>query len=183
MKKFLFFSIICLSLVGSLNCFADQSILSAQTPNIHVAIVDLQSAILQTSEGIAARKKIEKEITEKRQELTNKQNQIKKMQEDFQSQQAILSELDKKNKQTEIINKIQEFQKYKIDIDNETSQKENQALQVILQNMQKIVQQIAKQKSFDMVFDKAAGLLYVNQPVDITADVVLFYNKEYKIQK
>jgi outer membrane protein len=148
---------------------------------IKVAIVDVQSAILQTNEGKAAREKIEKEVSQKRQDLLNQQNNLKKLQEEFQAQQAVLSDADKQVKQKEFQAKLQTFQQAQMNFEQEAKQKEMAALQKIFQNIQNEVQKIAKEKSFDMVFDKSAAvLLYANNTTDITSDVVTKYNSDFK---
>ena len=149
--------------------------------HLKVAIVDVQSAILQTNEGKAAREKIEKEVTQKRQDLLNQQNNLKKLQEEFQAQQSVLSDADKQSKQKEFQTKLQAFQQAQMNFEQESRQKEAAALQKIFQNIQTEVQKIAKQKSYDMVFDKSAAvLLYANNTTDITPEVVSLYNADYK---
>lgn len=148
---------------------------------LKVAIVDVQSAILQTNEGKAAREKIEKEVAQKRQDLLNQQNSLKKLQEEFQAQQSVLSDGDKQTKQKEFQTKLQAFQQAQMNFEQESRQKEAAALQKIFQNIQTEVQKIAKQKSYDMVFDKSAAvLLYANNTTDITPEVVSMYNSDYK---
>ena len=185
---------VCLALFGvscSFVCGAMAAETKAPAPLVasssfsaKIGVVDVQSAILQTNEGKAAREKIEKEIAQRRQELLNQQNQLKKMQDDFQAQQAILSEADKQTRQKDFQAKVQAFQQAQISFEQEARQKESAALQQIFKNIQAEVQKIAKQKSYDMVFDKSASvLLYAAQVTDITADVVTAYNNNHKVSK
>lgn len=149
--------------------------------DLKVAIVDVQAAILKTNEGKAAREKLEKDAASKRQDLLNQQNALKKMQDEFQAQQAVLSEADKLSKQKEFQTKLQAFQQAQMNFEQEGKQKEFSALQKIFQNIQTEVQKIAKQKGYDMVFDKSAAvLLYANNTTDITTEVVSLYNVDYK---
>lgn len=151
--------------------------------SLRVALVDVQNAILQTNEGKAQREKIEKEFNEKRQNLANQEKQLKKMNDDFLVQQSILSEADKQNKQKEFQMKLQQYQQDQMAFEQDARQKESAALQSIFANMQKEIQKIAKQKSYDMVFDKSAGvLLYTVNPIDITDDVVKQYNTDFKVK-
>ncbi|MES2614582.1 MAG: OmpH family outer membrane protein [Bdellovibrionota bacterium] len=166
-----------LSLVSTKSLFASEKSMES----LKVAIVDVQAAILQTNEGKAAREKIEKEVSQKRQDLLNQQNSLKKLQEEFQAQQSVLSDADKQTKQKEFQTKLQAFQQSQMNFEQESRQKEAAALQKIFQNIQTEVQKIAKQKSYDMVFDKSAAvLLFANNTTDITSDVVALYNTDYK---
>lgn len=150
---------------------------------LKIGVVDVQSAILKTNEGKAAREKIEKELGKKRQDILAQQNQLKKMQEDFQAQQSVLSDADKQAKQKEFQGKLQAFQQAQVGFDQEARQKESAALQQIFKNMQNEIQKISKQKSLDMVFDKSAAvLLYANNTADITTDLIDRYNEDYKVK-
>ena len=64
------------------------------------AFVDMQAAILQTEEGKNAKAKIEKEAESKRQDILNQEKDLKKLDDEFQAQQAVLSDDAKKSKQT-----------------------------------------------------------------------------------
>src|SRR4051812_9667460 len=107
MLKFIRHSLFSLAILSifaaSMNsAFADNKPMD----QLRVAIVDVQAAILQTNEGKAAREKLEKEVAQKRQDLLNQQNNLKKLQEEFQAQQSILSEGDKQSKQKEFQTKL-----------------------------------------------------------------------------
>lgn len=150
---------------------------------LRIGVVDVQSAILKTNEGKAAREKIEKELGKKRQDILAQQNQLKKMQEDFQAQQSVLSDADKQAKQKEFQTKFQAFQQAQVGFDQEARQKESAALQQIFKNLQNEIQKISKQKNLDMVFDKSAAvLLYANNTADITNDLIERYNEDYKVK-
>ena len=148
---------------------------------LKIAIVDVQAAILQTNEGKAARQKIEKDVAQKRQELVDQQKNLKKLQDEFQAQQSVLSDAEKQAKQKEFQTKLQAFQQAQMNFEQESRQKEAGALQKIFVNIQTEVKKIAKQKTFDMVFDKSAAvLLFANNTTDITSEVVTLYNNDYK---
>lgn len=173
------FSLACIAF--SLASYSPVQASEKAADRLKVAIVDVQAAILQTNEGKAAREKIEKEVAQKRQDLLGQQNSLKKMQEEFQAQQSVLSDADKQSKQKEFQTKLQAFQQAQMNFEQEAKQKEMAALQKIFQNIQTEVQKIAKQKTYDMVFDKSAAvLLYANNTTDITSDVVAIYNKDFQ---
>jgi outer membrane protein len=172
-----------ISLYAAAFAFSTFSISAFAETTLRVALVDVQNAILQTNEGKAQREKIEKEFNEKRQNLANQEKQLKKMNDDFLVQQSILSEADKQNKQKEFQMKLQQYQQDQMAFEQEARQKESTALQSIFSNLQKEIQKIAKQKNYDMVFDKSAGvLLYTVNPNDITEEVVKQYNNDYKVK-
>lgn len=172
-----------ISIYAALMSLSVVSLKSYAETTLRVALIDVQNAILQTNEGKAQRDKIEKEFNEKKQNLANQEKQLKKMNDDFLVQQGILSEADKQNKQKEFQTKLQQYQQDQMNFEQEARQKESAALQGIFLNIQKEIQKIAKQKNYDMVFDKSAGvLLYTVNPIDITDDVIKQYNIDFKVK-
>ena len=155
---------------------------SNENSNFKVAVIDIQSIILQTDEGKKARVDLEKEILKKREVLTKSHEALQKLQKDYQQQQAVLTNEDKQKKQREITQKFQTLQQDQITSEQQAKQQEAQALQKIFTKIQSISQVIAKEQGFDFVFDRgAAVVIYAKNAVDITAEVISAYNKIYKV--
>ena len=146
------------------------------------AFVDMQSAILQTEEGKLAKGKIEKEAEAKRQEILNQEKDLKKLDDEFQAQSSVLSEEAKRNKQTEFQAKLQKLQAARLGFEQEVRQKEMQETQKIFQNLTSIIDEVAKKKGYDMVFERGAGaVLYAAKIDDLTGEIVSLYNSRHKV--
>ena len=151
---------------------------------VKVAYVDMQSAILQTEEGKNAKSKIEKEAEAKKKDLLGQQNDLKKLDDELQAQSAVLSEDAKSTKQKEFQNKLANLQKAQMNFEQEVRQKEMQETQKIFQNLSDIINEVAKKKGYDMVFERGSGaLLYASKIDDLTAEVVNQYNVRHKVSK
>lgn len=154
---------------------------SLNSSKLKICVVNVQTAILQTNEGKAAKSKIEKEAEKDRQDILAKQNQLKKMEEDFQSQQSILSDSDKLAKQKEFQIKLQDYQKSQMSFEQKTRSKELAATQEIYQKITSIVKETRKKEECSMAFDSGAGVLLDADDVkDITSKIVEKYNSVYK---
>lgn len=148
---------------------------------LKICVVNVQTAILQTNEGKAAKSKIEKEAEKDRQDILSKQNQLKKLEEEFQAQQSILSDSDKLAKQKEFQSKLQEYQKLQMSFEQKTRSKELTATQEIYQKITAIVKKERKVAKCGLAFDSGAGvLLDADEVTDITTKIVEKYNSEYK---
>jgi outer membrane protein len=146
-----------------------------------LALVDMQSAILKTEDGRAAKVRIEKEAQSKRAELLSQQEELNKMGQEFQAQQSVLSSASQMEKQREIQMKFQSLRSSEMNFEQEMRRKEMEETHKIIQNLQKIIDEIAKMKGYDLVFERGAGaLLYAADYKDITADVVEIYNSRHK---
>jgi len=149
-----------------------------------VALIDFQAAILQTEEGKAAKAKIEKEVDSRKKELLSQQQELKKLEDDFEAKRSVLSEDEKGSRTRDLQSKYMAFQRSQVTLDQEVRQKEMQETQKIFQKLSSIVEEYAKKHNFDLVFEKGAGaVLYIAQNSDITTDVVAIYNQRHKVKK
>lgn len=149
--------------------------------NGKLGFVDMQSAILQTDQGKSAKSNIEKQAESKRKDLQKQQDELKKMEEALHAESGVQSEEVKMQKQRDFGTKLQNFKMSQINFEQEIRNKEMQETQKIYKNLSEVIEEIAKKKSFDMVFEKGAGaLLYASKIDDLTSEVVKRYNEKYK---
>lgn len=146
-----------------------------------IGIIDMQAIILNVQEGKDARAVLEKEIKAKEAEFTKRREELDKMNKDWQGQAALMSEEARMGKQKEFQEKFMSLRNDDGAFREEMKRKEQKATQAIAGKVEGIVQKVAKEKSLDIVFEvNSAGLLYVNQPVDLTKEVIEAYGKAPK---
>ncbi len=177
------FSLISFAILTLSNAISIHSYAADKSPKLKIGVVDVQAAILQTDEGKAEKAVMEKDFEEKRKNILAQQNDLKKLEEEFQAQQSILSDSDKQAKQKEFQAKLQKMQSSQISFEQEIRQKELKASQQIFQNMIGIIREISEPEDYDAVFDRGAGVvLYAKNAVDLTPKVVASYNKKFKVK-
>ena len=142
-------------------------------------IVDMQAVILNVAEGKAARADLEKKIKAKEAEFNKKRDELDKLNKDFQSQSSLISEEARMNKQKEFQEKFLAMRNDEMAFRETMKREEQKATQGIAAKVEGIVQKLAKDKGLDVVFEiNNAGLVYVNQPVDLTKEVIDTYGKK-----
>lgn len=145
-------------------------------PGKKFAVVDMQAVILNVEEGKAARSKLEKEIKAKEKELLGKKKELDKMNKEWKDQAPLLSEAARIKKQQDFQQKFLALRQQEMAFQQEIKRKEQKVTQKIAINITKLVNNIAKKRGFDMVFEtSSAGLVYLKDPVDITKDVIKAY--------
>ncbi len=145
------------------------------------AVVDLQEVILNVEEGKTARAELEKEFKDKEKELLKQKEELDKMNDEWKSKVNLLSEEARMNKQKEIQEKFLSLRSTEMEFQANMKRKEQKATQAIAVKVQGLVEKIAKERSIEAVFESnSAGLLYLQEPVDLTKDVVDRYAKEAK---
>jgi outer membrane protein len=151
-----------------------------------VALIDFQVAILQTEEGKQAKAKIEKEVDSRKKELLSQQQELKKLEDDFEAKRSVLSEDEKASRTRDLQTKFMAFQRSQVTLDQEVRQKEMQETQKIFQKLSSLVNEYAKKHNYDLVFERGAGaVVYPAQDPnsDITNEIVSLYNQRYKVKK
>ena len=143
-----------------------------------IGYVDVQRAIQETEEGKAARTRLKGEFEQRRAQIDKKSQDLEKMQQEYDKQQAVLSDDAKKKKQEEFQKLLVDTRKSASELQEDLAGKEQQAMQSILQKLNAVVAEIAERESINFVMDKAS-LLYAPQAADITNEVVRRYNDRF----
>ncbi len=141
-------------------------------------VVDMQQVILSVEEGKTARAALEGEIKAKEAELQKQKGELDKMNNEWKNQAALLSEDARMKKQQEFQEKFLALRNAEMEFQANIKRKEQKATQGIAVKVAQVVDQIAKAKKLIAVFEtNSAGLLYLEQPVDLTQDVITAYAK------
>lgn len=163
--------------LGFIGMFAPASLMAASK----YAVVDMQTVILNVSEGKAARKKLEVQIKAKEKSLQKEKEALDKMNKDWKSQAPLLSESARFKKQQEFQEKFMNLRNEELKFQQEIKQKEQEATQKIAVSVTKLVSELAKKRGYEMVFEtSSAGLVYLKDPVDITKEVITAYESQAK---
>ena len=127
-------------------------------------VVDMQAVILNVEE-----------------DLLKKKEELDKMNEEWKKQAPLLNEQARMSKQQEFQEKFMALRGDEMKFQNEIKGKEAQATQKIAVSVTKLVNDMAKQRGFEMVFEaNSAGLLYLKDPVDLTKDVIAAFEEQSK---
>ena len=142
-----------------------------------IAVIDLDLILQSMPEYTRAQDELDKTATTWRQEIANEQDKIKSMYNKYQAEQVLLSEEMRKAKEEEIMNKekeVRDMQREKFGPEGSLFKKRQQLVQPIQEKIFAAVDAYAKERAYDIILEKssAAGLLYVNETLDKTEDVM-----------
>lgn len=154
--------------------FASQSVAVAKSQGgARYAVVDMQAVILNVEEGKKARSDLEKEIKKKEAELVKKKEELDTLNKNWKDQAALLSEDARMKKQQEFQQKFMTLRNDEMKFQQEIKRKEQMATQKIAVSVSKYVNDLAKKRGYEMVFEtNSAGLLYLKNPTDLTKEVI-----------
>jgi outer membrane protein len=135
--------------------------------------VDMQKVLEESSLGKKVQEDLRKDFEPRAQELGKTEAEIRKMQESLQRESALMSTEQLNKKEAELKQRIESYQKSGAALQQELAKVQQEKGRTILVPAQKAVDTIAKQKKLSMVVERnMAGVLYLDDALDITADVI-----------
>ena len=117
------------------------------------------------------------------------QDNLKRLQEQYESQSLLLSDAKKREKEQEIQNlimKLRQFQQQKYDPQTgEIYKKQAELLQPVYDKINAVIKKIGEDEKYDLVLDTASGnILYVGDAIkDLTDRVLEELNKGETVKK
>lgn len=147
------------------NAFAEQK----------VAFVDLASVFNDYEKTKEFDVKLEGTQKAKQEEIDSKVEVIKGLQEKL----SLLSDKEKEKKQEEIDAKTRELQEFQRESEKTLITDRDERLKEILQDIQTIVENIAKKEGYDLILNERV-LLFGNDSMDISQTVLKQLNENYK---
>jgi outer membrane protein len=144
-----------------------------------MAVVDFQQALVEVNEGKIVQARLEGMYTEKKKSIDEMEKRLMAMQQEYEQQALVMTPDALKAKEREIMQGQmvyqQEVQKAEMDFQAQY----NREMETLLGKMAEICEQMGKEKGYDMVIERNAGVVYTSAP-DITADLVSRYNAKHQ---
>jgi outer membrane protein len=138
-----------------------------------VGVVDMQKAIQTSSAGKKAKKEVEGDFEKKKKDLKKKEDDLKKRVEEFEKKQAVLSDKVRQEQQAELQKDMMQFREEVSKSQMTIQQRERELTKPILEKLQKVILEIAKEKDFSMVLEKAEqSVMFAKTELDITDEVI-----------
>jgi outer membrane protein len=145
-----------------------------------VGYVDLQAAVQSTKAGKEAKEKLEKEFKAKEVDFKKKEDELKKRYEELEKKAAVLSEDARQKQGAELQKEMLKFRQTVSQSQQDINTKERTMTQPILEQMAKIIADMAKKEGYSMIFEKRETLLWASPDADLTQKVAAEFEKNYK---
>jgi len=144
---------------------------------VKVGIIDSQKAFQTSSEGKKAATQLQDRDTKIKNDLAKMDDQIRSLESKMNTQRLTLSQEAIIQYQADIEKKNTERKRYAEDAERNFPQLQINVVQKIRNEMITIIDQVAKEKSFDLIIDLASsGVVFYNPAIDITDEVVKRYD-------
>ena len=117
--------------------------------------------------------------TEKKKALEQMEKQLMAMQQEYEQQALVMTPDALKAKEREIMQAQMVYQQSVQQAELEFQAQYNKEMETLLGKMADICEAIGKEKGYDMVLERNAGVVYTSSP-DLTSDLVAKYNAKYQ---
>jgi len=139
---------------------------------LKIGVVDLQRAVSESKEGIAARADLLKKTEQFNAELKVLLADFEKMRAAFDKDAARLSADERAEKEQLLQKKGREFQNRQREAQEELKQIEADYLKKLLAKFGTLMTRLGSEGSYSVVLDRSAGVYYFGKEVDVTAQLV-----------
>jgi outer membrane protein len=143
-----------------------------------IGFVDLRKAVFSSREGKAVQEQFSKIEEAKAAELRPRQEELRKLEEEYEKQKYVLSPEALQDRRFEIIKMRRDLERDLREAEDDLQIRQVQLLQPIQKKVAKVVEDVGKQNGFTMIVDKSSqGLLFFQESSDITELVVQRLNQ------
>jgi outer membrane protein len=155
---------------------------SAQTATspTRIGVINIQQAIVSTSDGQKAVKDLEDKSAPKKKELERMQGEINALRDQLNKMSSVGSEEQKRKLMGEIDAKTKSFNRQVEDAQAELDQDQGRVLNELGGRMLAVLDKYAKDNGYAVVLDissQQTPVLFAANGIDVTREVVDLYNK------
>ena len=146
---------------------------------VKVGIINIQRAIVESTEGKKAAEDLTKRFTPKRNDLQKKQEEVTRLQKQLEDGKNTLSDEVRANLIREIERKTKDFNRDNEDANSDFQQAEAQLINTIGQKVMKVIDEYARKHTYDVILDVSSpqsNVLWATNKIDITDDIIAAYN-------
>jgi len=148
--------------------------MKVQAKDAKVGIIISERILNEYPEAQDAQKTLNEDISEWQRQASQMEDELNSMQEEL-SQQAMMfySEEKKAEKQAAFQKKLDEYRQFQSSIEQRAYQRNQELFAPINEKIQKVIDAIAQEDGYDLVFDAVGtAIAYANPELDITDRVL-----------
>ncbi|MBW1721288.1 MAG: OmpH family outer membrane protein [Deltaproteobacteria bacterium] len=144
-----------------------------------IAVIDMDAFKRKSVSFQKIRSAMQKKHNAMQAKLDQEQKALKKLEQEFEKQKLMLSLDAQEDKRLEL-DKKRRYVKYLYeDFTMEMKVLDREATKKVMRNLEKIVKRIGKNGGYSLIIEKRTpGLMYFDQALDITDQVVKIYDRE-----
>lgn len=154
----------------------------AVAAELKLGYVNLQKALNECLAGKEAVLELETETKKRQEQIDAKQEELKKLNDEIEKKKTVWSADMQEQKNKELQAKMQEFQRFYLQSNDDLKRKEQMEKTEIIKGLIEVAKPLAKEKGYAFLFE-LQGLIYGPPEADLTNDIIKAYDAERKKEK
>jgi outer membrane protein len=144
----------------------------AQT-NVKIGYIDSQAILDQDPSARTAQQQFEASLATYQAEVQQLGEDLQTLIDQFEQQQAMLSEEAKANRAEEIRLRQTQYQQRIAELEQQAGVRQAELVEPVMQRITAVIEEIRAEGNYSMIFDVAAqGIISADPALDLTAEVV-----------
>jgi len=172
-KRALYFLIVLLT-ISALPAFAAES---------KFGTVDMQKVLLLSDAGKDAKEQLALKAAKYEAEKNLKEEDLKKLKGELEKQSVLLSEVARGAKEKDYQQKLKEYQRFLKDAQDDLQAKNDEYTNKIVEEIIRVVQEFGKKNAYTFIFVKNESMLFMDEKVDLTDELLKQFNASRKATK
>ena len=138
--------------------------------------LDIQKALGQSDAGKAVKEQLTAKFKKYQDEINGKQEELKKLKDELETQGSILSESKRAEKENEYSSKLKKFQEFAKDAQDELQGRDKELTQKVLEAFEKVVQEYGRKNGYTFIFVRSETMVFADEKVDLTDELLKLFN-------
>jgi outer membrane protein len=152
---------------------------AAAAESVRIAVVNQQRALASSNEGRAAEKALKSLMQKKRTELEPLEQELKRQQEEFESQKYVLSRSALEERKLDLLKRQRDLQRSMREAEDDLEIENRRLMQPLVKRIEQALSELGKEKDFTVILEtKSTAVLYAEESIDITDLVIKKLNKK-----
>ncbi len=144
-----------------------------------IGVVDLQRAVSESKEGMAARVDLHMKTEQFNADLKVMLAEFEKMRADYEKDAPRLSVEERTEKELSLQKKGRDLQNRQREAQEEIKQLESDHLKKIIAKFRLVMEKMGEEEHYSVILDRNVGVFYTGKAMDITAQLIQRADKDY----
>jgi outer membrane protein len=153
-------------LLGTSGLVSTQAVAADNSKQI--VTVNIQDVLLGSEAGQEVKKVLEGKVGEFQDKFQKEQGEVDALRAEIEKKGTVWSQEVKEEKERDYQKRVRDMQLKSEDAQFEMQQLEKQVMSPILNELQKVIKEVGEKNGYAMIIDSRAGLLYVDEALDIS---------------
>ena len=145
------------------------SVAGAAAADTKVGAVNVERILRDSTTAKAVSAKLEQDFSKRERELRSSGDQLRQAVEKFERESPTLPESQRATRQRTLVDQERDLQRRQRDFQEELNMRRNEALQQVVEKLNRVIRTIAEAEKYDLIVQEA---YYVSPRVDITDRVM-----------